>query len=55
MLMNTISFDSKAWAKAKTYNPQFDELLKKIENPWSDSKPTKEHVRFLKSSSTIYN
>ncbi len=46
--------DDKAWAKAKVNNPSFELFIKKIENPWVDSKPTKQHVAYLKKEN-IYN
>jgi HTH-type transcriptional regulator/antitoxin HigA len=48
------AIDDKAWAKAKLKNPSFEEITQKIENPWSESKPISEYVKFLKSNN-IYN
>lgn len=46
--------DSKAWAKAKTFNPSFDEFIGKVENPWDKSQSIEQYVEELKNSS-IYN
>lgn len=46
----------KAWAMAKRNNPDFEELIKQLENPWDDSthKSTKEHVDYLKNEIKLY-
>lgn len=46
--------DAKAWAKAKSTNPDFDIFIEKVQNPWTDSKSTRAHVKHLKESN-IYN
>ncbi|KAA9338807.1 ImmA/IrrE family metallo-endopeptidase [Adhaeribacter soli] len=46
--------DKQAWAKAKKFNPSFDEFIKLVENPWDKSKPTAEHINFLKQNSILY-
>lgn len=40
--------DDKAWIRAKQFNPPFEELISKMENPWTTPKPIKEHVQKLK-------
>ena len=47
----------KNWIRANRHNPDFDSLLKLIENPWDKDKhrTTREHVENLKSISHIYN
>jgi len=42
--------DPKAWARAANNNPSFTNFIQEIENPWTDSKPIKEHVADLKKT-----
>lgn len=36
------------WAKAQQENPDITDLIKKLENPWNDPKPLREHVNDLR-------
>lgn len=42
------SGNRSAWAKAKKYNPPFDELISRLDNPWDNRIPTKDYVEYLK-------
>lgn len=47
------AFDAKSnisryWSMAKSSNPDFKTMLKKLENPWNATKPIIEHVKYLK-------
>jgi len=46
----------KAWAIAKRNNPNFDELIKQLENSWDNEfhKLAKDHVDYLKNEIKLY-
>lgn len=49
---DTGNIDRMAWPRARRYNPPFDDLLRKLGNPWDNPKPITDFVKDLES--TLY-